>query len=83
MADTQDDPAAEPGPGGEWAFGTGPAADPAHWPPGSPLMEECIAKDGLTRPHCAPAPATSPTGTSMRETSLICRVSDGGSPPAG
>ncbi|MFI5820519.1 SpoIIE family protein phosphatase [Streptomyces rishiriensis] len=40
--------AAEPGPGGEWAFGPGLAADPAHWPPGNPLIDESIAADGLT-----------------------------------
>ncbi|HSX97826.1 MAG TPA: SpoIIE family protein phosphatase, partial [Streptomyces sp.] len=40
--------AAEPGEGGEWAFGPGLAADPAHWPPGNPLIEGSIAADGLT-----------------------------------
>ncbi|WP_189956721.1 SpoIIE family protein phosphatase [Streptomyces alanosinicus] len=40
--------AAEPGQGGEWAFGPGLAADPAHWPPGNPLIDESIAADGLT-----------------------------------
>ncbi|MDC0774002.1 ATP-binding SpoIIE family protein phosphatase [Streptomyces sp. HD] len=40
--------AAEPGPGGEWAFGPGLAADPAHWPPGNPLIDESIAAEGLT-----------------------------------
>ena len=40
--------AAEPGHGGEWAFGPGLAADPAHWPPGNPLIDESIAADGLT-----------------------------------
>ncbi|MFI8836402.1 SpoIIE family protein phosphatase [Streptomyces afghaniensis] len=40
--------AAEPGPGGEWAFGPGLAADPAHWPPGNPLIDESLAADGLT-----------------------------------
>ncbi|WP_079141634.1 SpoIIE family protein phosphatase [Streptomyces sp. LUP30] len=40
--------AAEPGPGGEWAFGPGLAADPAHWPPGNPVIDEAIAADGLT-----------------------------------
>ncbi|MCF0082740.1 SpoIIE family protein phosphatase [Streptomyces lomondensis] len=40
--------AAEPGPGGEWAFGPGLAADPAHWPPGNPLIDESLAAEGLT-----------------------------------
>ncbi|MFE9451672.1 SpoIIE family protein phosphatase [Streptomyces sp. NPDC006739] len=40
--------AAEPGPGGEWAFGPGLAADPAHWPPGNPLIDKSIAADALT-----------------------------------
>ncbi|MCX5254286.1 SpoIIE family protein phosphatase [Streptomyces canus] len=40
--------AAEPGEGGEWAFGPGLAADPAHWPPGNPLIDESIAAEGLT-----------------------------------
>ncbi|MFJ5730573.1 SpoIIE family protein phosphatase [Streptomyces paradoxus] len=40
--------AAEPGQGGEWAFGPGLAADPAHWPPGNPVIAESIAADGLT-----------------------------------
>ncbi|MGW5421205.1 hypothetical protein [Streptomyces sp. NPDC003943] len=40
--------AAEPGQGGEWAFGPGLAADPAHWPAGNPLIEGAIAADGLT-----------------------------------
>ncbi|MGR4880366.1 SpoIIE family protein phosphatase [Streptomyces sp. LARHCF249] len=40
--------AAEPGQGGEWAFGPGLAADPAHWPPGNPLIDGSIAADGLT-----------------------------------
>ncbi|MFI6014634.1 SpoIIE family protein phosphatase [Streptomyces sp. NPDC051243] len=40
--------AAEPGQGGEWAFGPGLAADPAHWPPGNPLIDASIAADGLT-----------------------------------
>ncbi|MBB6081524.1 SpoIIE family protein phosphatase [Streptomyces paradoxus] len=40
--------AAEPGQGGEWAFGPGLAADPAHWPPGNPVIDESIAADGLT-----------------------------------
>ncbi|KUM99057.1 PAS sensor protein [Streptomyces cellostaticus] len=40
--------AAEPGEGGEWAFGPGLAADPAHWPPGNPLIDGSIAADGLT-----------------------------------
>lgn len=40
--------AAEPGEGGEWAFGPGLAADPAHWPPGNPLIDESLAADGLT-----------------------------------
>ncbi|MEU0724204.1 SpoIIE family protein phosphatase [Streptomyces sp. NPDC006140] len=40
--------AAEPGPGGEWAFGPGLAADPAHWPPGNPLIDESLAAAGLT-----------------------------------
>ncbi|MFF6806765.1 SpoIIE family protein phosphatase [Streptomyces sp. NPDC012616] len=40
--------AVEPGEGGEWAFGPGLAADPAHWPPGNPVIDESIAADGLT-----------------------------------
>ncbi|MCD9874733.1 SpoIIE family protein phosphatase [Streptomyces guryensis] len=40
--------AAEPGEGGEWAFGPGLAADPAHWPPGNPLIDKSLAADGLT-----------------------------------
>jgi PAS domain-containing protein len=40
--------AADPGEGGEWAFGPGLAADPAHWPPGNPLIDGSIAADGLT-----------------------------------
>ncbi|MEU0204277.1 MULTISPECIES: SpoIIE family protein phosphatase [unclassified Streptomyces] len=40
--------AAEPGPGGEWAFGPGLAADPAHWPPGNPLIDGSLAAAGLT-----------------------------------
>ncbi|MEV3913251.1 MULTISPECIES: SpoIIE family protein phosphatase [Streptomyces] len=40
--------ATEPGHGGEWAFGPGLAADPAHWPPGNPLIDESLAADGLT-----------------------------------
>ncbi|GAP46534.1 magnesium or manganese-dependent protein phosphatase [Streptomyces azureus] len=40
--------AAEPGQGGEWAFGPGLAADPAHWPPGNPLIDGSLAADGLT-----------------------------------
>jgi serine phosphatase RsbU (regulator of sigma subunit) len=40
--------AAEPGEGGEWAFGPGLAADPAHWPPGNPLIDESLAAQGLT-----------------------------------
>ncbi|MFE4306375.1 SpoIIE family protein phosphatase [Streptomyces sp. NPDC056891] len=40
--------AAEPGQGGEWAFGPGLAADPAHWPPGNPLIDESLVADGLT-----------------------------------
>ncbi|MFI1510311.1 SpoIIE family protein phosphatase [Streptomyces sp. NPDC020597] len=40
--------AVEPGEGGEWAFGPGLAADPAHWPPGNPVVDESIAADGLT-----------------------------------
>jgi len=40
--------AQEPGPGGEWAFGPGLAADPAHWPPGNPLIEPSLAAEGLT-----------------------------------
>ncbi|MEU6474619.1 SpoIIE family protein phosphatase [Streptomyces massasporeus] len=40
--------AAEPGQGGEWAFGPGLAADPAHWPPGNPVIDESLAADGLT-----------------------------------
>jgi PAS domain-containing protein len=40
--------AAEPGPGGEWGFGPGLAADPAHWPPGNPVIDQTIAAKGLT-----------------------------------
>ncbi|MER6563929.1 SpoIIE family protein phosphatase [Streptomyces sp. NPDC001027] len=40
--------AVEPGEGGEWAFGPGLAADPAHWPPGNPVIDESLAADGLT-----------------------------------
>ncbi|MEU0248581.1 SpoIIE family protein phosphatase [Streptomyces sp. NPDC006235] len=40
--------AVEPGEGGEWAFGPGLAADPAHWPPGNPLIDDSIAAEGLT-----------------------------------
>lgn len=40
--------AAQPGEGGEWAFGPGLAADPAHWPPGNPVIEGALAADGLT-----------------------------------
>jgi anti-sigma regulatory factor (Ser/Thr protein kinase)/PAS domain-containing protein len=40
--------AAEPGHGGEWAFGPGLAADPAHWPTGNPLIDESLAAEGLT-----------------------------------
>ncbi|WP_329271661.1 SpoIIE family protein phosphatase [Streptomyces pseudovenezuelae] len=40
--------AEEPGPGGEWAFGPGLAADPAHWPPGNPQIDASLAADGLT-----------------------------------
>ncbi len=40
--------AAAPGGGGEWAFGPGLAADPAHWPPGNPVIDKSIAADGLT-----------------------------------
>ncbi|MFG2577552.1 SpoIIE family protein phosphatase [Streptomyces sp. NPDC048481] len=40
--------AAEPGEGGEWAFGPGLAADPAHWPPGNPVIDESLAVEGLT-----------------------------------
>ncbi|MFD8008845.1 SpoIIE family protein phosphatase [Streptomyces sp. NPDC058955] len=43
--------AAEPGEGGEggeWAFGPGLAADPAHWPPGNPVIDASLAADGLT-----------------------------------
>jgi len=40
--------AAEPDQGGEWAFGPGIAADPAHWPPGNPLIDESLAADGVT-----------------------------------
>ncbi|MFD5909825.1 SpoIIE family protein phosphatase [Streptomyces massasporeus] len=40
--------AAEPGQGGEWAFGPGLAADPAHWPPGNPVIDESLTADGLT-----------------------------------
>ncbi|GGV88564.1 hypothetical protein GCM10010228_72960 [Streptomyces massasporeus] len=39
---------ARPGQGGEWAFGPGLAADPAHWPPGNPVIDESLAADGLT-----------------------------------
>ncbi|KUN24972.1 PAS sensor protein [Streptomyces antibioticus] len=38
----------DPGQGGEWAFGPGLAADPAHWPPGNPVIDESLAADGLT-----------------------------------
>ncbi|MFF2078239.1 SpoIIE family protein phosphatase [Kitasatospora sp. NPDC058162] len=40
--------AAEPSQGGEWAFGPGLAADPAHWPPGTPLIDRSLAARGLT-----------------------------------
>ncbi|WP_457030746.1 SpoIIE family protein phosphatase [Kitasatospora sp. P5_F3] len=40
--------AAEPSQGGEWGFGPGLAADPAHWPPGNPLIDASIAAEGLT-----------------------------------
>ncbi|GAB7186652.1 SpoIIE family protein phosphatase [Kitasatospora sp. Ki12] len=40
--------AAEPSQGGEWAFGPGLAADPAHWPPGMPMIDVTIAAQGLT-----------------------------------
>ncbi|MFI9364458.1 SpoIIE family protein phosphatase [Kitasatospora sp. NPDC053057] len=40
--------AAEADQGGEWAFGPGLAADPAHWPPGLPLIDRTIAAQGLT-----------------------------------
>ncbi|MFJ6393314.1 SpoIIE family protein phosphatase [Streptomyces sp. NPDC091972] len=40
--------ATEPGVGGEWAFGPGLAADPAHWPPGNPVIDKGIAAEGLT-----------------------------------
>ncbi|MFJ9118951.1 SpoIIE family protein phosphatase [Streptomyces sp. NPDC102394] len=40
--------AEEPGPGSEWAFGPGLAADPAHWPPGNPVIDASLAVDGLT-----------------------------------
>ncbi|MEU1851296.1 SpoIIE family protein phosphatase [Streptomyces sp. NPDC019990] len=39
---------ADPGQGGEWAFGPGLASDPAHWPPGNPLIDESLAAEGLT-----------------------------------
>ncbi|WP_458247196.1 SpoIIE family protein phosphatase [Streptomyces sp. MAI_2237] len=40
--------AEEPGPGSEWAFGPGLAADPARWPPGNPVIDASLAVDGLT-----------------------------------
>ncbi|NUO40445.1 MAG: SpoIIE family protein phosphatase, partial [Streptomyces sp.] len=40
--------AVDPGQGGEWAFGPGLAADPAHWPAGNPVIDESLAADGLT-----------------------------------
>ncbi|MFC8348233.1 SpoIIE family protein phosphatase [Streptomyces sp. NPDC057280] len=40
--------AVDPGQGGEWAFGPGLAADPAHWPPGNPVIDHSLAADGLT-----------------------------------
>ncbi|WP_035839631.1 SpoIIE family protein phosphatase [Kitasatospora azatica] len=40
--------AAEPGPGGEWGFGPGLAADPAHWPPGNPVIDGTLGAKGLT-----------------------------------
>ena len=40
--------ATEPSQGGEWAFGPGLAADPAHWPPGNPSIDTSLAADGLT-----------------------------------
>ncbi|MFF7934397.1 SpoIIE family protein phosphatase [Streptomyces sp. NPDC007940] len=40
--------AVDPGVGGEWAFGPGLAADPAHWPPGNPVVDKAITAEGLT-----------------------------------
>jgi GAF domain-containing protein len=40
--------AAESSQGGEWAFGPGLAADPAHWPPGLPSIDAALAADGLS-----------------------------------
>ncbi|WP_405743185.1 SpoIIE family protein phosphatase [Streptomyces sp. NBC_00028] len=40
--------AVDPGQGGEWAFGPGLAADPAHWPAGNPVIDASLAADGLT-----------------------------------
>lgn len=40
--------AAEADQGGGWAFGPGLAADPAHWPPGLPLIDRTILAQGLT-----------------------------------
>ncbi|MEU6229325.1 SpoIIE family protein phosphatase [Streptomyces sp. NPDC047042] len=40
--------AADPGVGSEWAFGPGLAADPAHWPPGNPVIDKSITAEGLT-----------------------------------
>ncbi|MFE9428836.1 SpoIIE family protein phosphatase [Kitasatospora sp. NPDC006697] len=40
--------AAEPGPGGEWGFGPGLAADPAHWPPGNPVIDGTLGAVGQT-----------------------------------
>ncbi|MFD8706955.1 SpoIIE family protein phosphatase [Kitasatospora sp. NPDC059648] len=40
--------AAEPSQDGDWAFGPGLAADPAHWPPGIPVIEQSLAAQGLT-----------------------------------
>ncbi|WP_035803782.1 SpoIIE family protein phosphatase [Kitasatospora mediocidica] len=40
--------AAEPVPGGEWGFGPGLAADPAHWPPGNPVIDGTLGALGLT-----------------------------------
>ncbi|MHC5908301.1 ATP-binding SpoIIE family protein phosphatase, partial [Streptomyces sp. S6] len=34
--------------GGEWAFGPGLAADPAHWPPGNPVIDAALSAEGLT-----------------------------------
>ncbi|MER6242129.1 SpoIIE family protein phosphatase [Streptomyces griseorubiginosus] len=40
--------AVDPGVGGEWAFGPGLASDPAHWPPGNPVVDKGITAEGLT-----------------------------------